>query len=135
ALPKEAPQLAVRGDDPGSATDPWIESRLGLLALARLKDAKAAESVLLAGGRPRLDWWAATYTAMRVESPSLKPVLLAAAASTDPFSRSLAARGLGALKDPAAGDVLLGLARDKEEGVVVQALRALALVGEARAVP
>jgi cyclophilin family peptidyl-prolyl cis-trans isomerase len=135
ALPRDAPQLAVRGDDPGSVTDPWIESRLGLFALARLKDVKAAESVLLSNGRPRLDWWAATYTAMRLESPGLKPVLLAAAASSDPFSRSLAARGLGALKDPAAADVLLGLARDKEEGVVVQALRALALVGEPRAVP
>ena len=42
AIPKGAPILTVRGDDPGSATDPWIELRLALFALARLKDAKAA---------------------------------------------------------------------------------------------
>jgi HEAT repeat protein/cyclophilin family peptidyl-prolyl cis-trans isomerase len=135
ALPRDAPQVAVRGDDPGSLTDPWLEPRLGLLALARLKDAKAAEAALLLNGRSRFDWWAATYAAMRVESPSVKPVLVAAATSSDPFSRSLAARGLGALKDASAADVLLALLRDKEEGVVVQALRALALVGEPRAVP
>ena len=39
--------LAIRGDDPGSAADPWLELRLGLFALARLKDAKAAETALL----------------------------------------------------------------------------------------
>jgi cyclophilin family peptidyl-prolyl cis-trans isomerase/HEAT repeat protein len=135
ALPKDAAQVAVRGDDPGSASDPWIEPRLGLFALARLKDAKAAEPALLVNGRPRFDWWAATYAAMRLESPALKPVLVAAASSSDPLSRSLAARGLGALKDPSVADVMLGLAKDKEEGVLVQALRALALLGEPRAVP
>jgi HEAT repeat protein len=135
ALPQDAPQVTVRGDDPGSAADPWLEPRLGLFALARLKDGKAAESALLLNGRSRFDWWAATYAAMRMESPLLKPVLVAAATSSDPFSRSLAARGLGALKDPAAAEVVLGLLRDQEEGVVVQSLRALALLGDARAVP
>ena len=135
ALPKDAPQVAVRGDDAGSATDPWLEPRLGLFALARLKDARAAEAALVLNGRPRFDWWAATWAAMRVESPGLKPVLVAAASSSDPFSRSLAARGLGALKDAGSADLLLGLLKDKEEGVVVQALRALALIGEARVVP
>src|SRR5262249_10288410 len=36
AVPKGVPLLTVRGDDPGSPTDPWLELRLGLLALARL---------------------------------------------------------------------------------------------------
>jgi len=56
-----APLVAIRGDDPGSATDPWLELRLGLFALARLKDAPAAERALLRDGRPRFDWWAATW--------------------------------------------------------------------------
>jgi len=135
AVPKTAPVLAVRGDDPGSITDPWIEPRLGLFALARLKDLKAAESALLAAGRPRFDWWAATYVAMRLEAPSLKPMLVGAASSTDPLSRALAARGLGALKDVSALEVVLPLLKDKDEGVVVQALKALALMGDARALP
>jgi cyclophilin family peptidyl-prolyl cis-trans isomerase/HEAT repeat protein len=135
AVPRDARQLAVRGDDPGSASDPWLELRLGLLALARLKDARAAETALLNSGQPRFDWWAATYTAMRVGSPSMKPVLLAAASSSDAASRALAARGLGVLKDEGSIELLGKLALDREEDVAVNALRALAAVGDARGVP
>jgi cyclophilin family peptidyl-prolyl cis-trans isomerase/HEAT repeat protein len=132
AMPKGAPVLGVRGDDAGSPTDPWLELRLALFALARLKDVPAAESALLAGGKSRFDWWAATYLAMRLESPALKPVLLEAAGSSDPLSRALAARGLGALKDRAAYEVVARLVEDRDEGVVVQALRALAVIGDPR---
>lgn len=135
AAPQGAPPIVVRGDDPGSAADPWIELRLALFALVRLKDDDAAQSALLASGRPRFDWWAATWVAMRMESPALKPVLLGAASSTDPLSRALAARGLGALKDAEALDLLVSLSRDREESVVVSSLRALAAIGDPRGVP
>jgi cyclophilin family peptidyl-prolyl cis-trans isomerase/HEAT repeat protein len=135
AIPKGAGVVTVRGDDPGSPTDPWLELRLGLLALARLKDARAVETALLAAGRPRFDWWAATYVAMRAEQPSLRPQLVASASSGDPLSRALAARGLGALKDAGAGEILASLSRDKDERVVVSALRALANTGDAKGVP
>ena len=135
ALPPKAPLVTVRGDDPASMTDPWLEPRLGVFALARLKDVRSAQTVLLAAGKPRFDWWAATWTAMRLENAALRPVLLAAVASTDPLSRAYGARGLGALKDPADLDALLPLLRDRDETVVVNALRAIALLGEARAVP
>jgi cyclophilin family peptidyl-prolyl cis-trans isomerase/HEAT repeat protein len=134
ATPPNAEVLTIRGDDPGSPTDPWIELRLALFALARLKDPRAAESVLLRAGRPRYDWWAATWTAMRVESPGLKPVLRAAASSTDALSRAFAARGLGALKDADSMEVLLKLTRDSDQTVVVNALRALGAIGDARGV-
>jgi cyclophilin family peptidyl-prolyl cis-trans isomerase/HEAT repeat protein len=132
STPKGAPVVAVRGDDPGSAQDPWLELRLALFALAKLKDAKAAEQALLASGRPRFDWWAATWTAMRLESPSLRPVLVAAAASTDPLSRAFAARGLGALQDAASLELLTGLARDGDSNVVVNAVRALGAIGDSQ---
>ncbi|MBI3932520.1 MAG: HEAT repeat domain-containing protein [Acidobacteria bacterium] len=132
SLPQGAPLVTVRGDDPGSSTDPWLELRLALFTLARLKDARAAETVLLSGGRPRFDWWAATWTAMRIESPILTPVLTAAASSTDPLSRAFAARGLGALKDASAVDLLAEMSRDRDETVAVNALRALAVVGDPR---
>jgi len=134
ATPKGAPLVTVRGDDPGSATDPWLELRLGLFALARLKDVKVAEAVLLQGGKPRFDWWAAVWTAMRLESATLRPVLVAAASSDDPLSRALAARGLGALKDAADVEVLASLSRDVDESVAVAALRALAVAGDPRGV-
>lgn len=133
AIPKEAPLVTVRGDDPGSAADPWLELRLGLFALARLKDVKAAESALTLSGKPRFDWWAATWVAMRLESPSLAGVLTAAAASTDPLSRSLAARGLGALKDAASLGLLTTLAKDADEAVAVQGIRGLGAIGEPKA--
>jgi cyclophilin family peptidyl-prolyl cis-trans isomerase/HEAT repeat protein len=132
ALPKDAPLVTVRGDDAGSANDPWLELRLGLFALARLKDAAVAEAVLLPGGRPRFDWWAATWAAMRIATPNLRPLLLAATASSDGQSRALAARGLGALKDSSALDTLVRLAQDREPDVVVQALRALGGLQDAR---
>jgi cyclophilin family peptidyl-prolyl cis-trans isomerase/HEAT repeat protein len=134
ALPKQAGLLTVRGDDPGSATDPWLEMRLGLFALARLKDAKTAESVLVAAGKPRFDWWAAAWTAMRIENAALRPALVGAATSTDALSRAFAARGLGALKDASALDTLAELARDADETVAVSALRAIGAIGDARGV-
>jgi cyclophilin family peptidyl-prolyl cis-trans isomerase/HEAT repeat protein len=134
ATPQNADVLTIRGDDPGSPTDPWLELRLDLFALARLKDARAAESVLLRGGRSRYDWWAATWTAMRIESPALKPVLQAASASTDAVSRAFAARGLGAIKDTGSVDLLVKLARDPDQTVAVNALRALGVIGDERGV-
>ena len=135
ALPPKAPLVTVRGDDPASLTDPWLETRLGVFALARLKDARSAQAALLLAGKPRFDWWAATWTAMRLENPALRPLLVAAVTSTDALSRAYGARGLGALKDPADLDTLLPLLRDRDETVVVNAVRAVALLGEARAVP
>ena len=131
-MPKGVAVVTVRGDDPGNPNDPWLELRLGLFALARLKDAKAAEAALLSNGRVRFDWWAAAYTAMRLESPLLRPALLAAAESDDRLVRAYAARGLGVLKDASAIDTLATLARDPDETVVVNALRALTTIGDPR---
>jgi HEAT repeat protein/cyclophilin family peptidyl-prolyl cis-trans isomerase len=135
ALPKTIDRMTVRGDDPGSARDSWVEQRLCLFALARLKDVAAARLALLSDGKPRFDWWAATWVATRLESPVFLPVLRAAARSDDPRSRALAARGLGALKDASDLDLLSGLARDEDETVAFSAVRALGALGDARAVP
>jgi HEAT repeat protein/cyclophilin family peptidyl-prolyl cis-trans isomerase len=132
ALPKTIGRMTVRGDDPGDPDDTWAELREALFALARLKDVPAARGALLDGPRPRFDWWAATWVAMRLESPELRPVLVAAIASDDPRSRSLAARGLGALEDASAVELLLPLVRDPDENVARAALRALAAIGDPR---
>ena len=97
----------MRGDNPGSVNDPWFEARLGLFALARFKDTRAAEAVLVSPAKPRFDWWVATWVAMRLESPALRPVLLAAAGSDEALSRACAARGLGALKHAEAVETLV----------------------------
>ena len=134
SLPKTIDRMTVRGDDPADAAGQWSEQRLALFALARLKDVPAARLALVDGARPRFDWWAATWVAMRLESPELKPVLQAAAASDEPLQRALAARGLGALKDTGSVEPLLALARDRDETVAMQALRALGGIGDPRGV-
>jgi cyclophilin family peptidyl-prolyl cis-trans isomerase/HEAT repeat protein len=130
-LPKNSQGfLRIRGDNPGSADDPWVELRLHLIALARLKNGNAlASAVLSPEGEPVVDWWACVWAAMRVADARLLPVLLAGTNAEDPYIRSLAARGLGALKNPAHLTVLKRLVEDRDLGVVVQALRAVALTG------
>jgi cyclophilin family peptidyl-prolyl cis-trans isomerase/HEAT repeat protein len=135
SLPKTISRMTVRGDDPGSADDTWAEQRLALFALARLRDAGAARLALLDAARPRFDWWAATWVAMRLASPELRPVLVEAVESSDPLSRALGARGLGALGESSAVPLLLPLVRDSDEGVVVHALRALGAIGDPRGTP
>jgi len=132
-LPKTISRMTVRGDDPGGAADVWAEQRFALFALARLGNVPAARHALLDGDRPRFDWWAATWLAMRLESPELRPVLVAAVSSDDPRSRALAARGLGALKDASAVELLQPLVRDADPTVALHALRALGAIGDARA--
>ena len=135
AMPRSEGVVTVRGDDPSNPNDPWVELRLGLLALAALRDAPAAEKALIADGRPRFDWWVSTWVAMRLEDPALRPVLAAAARSDDVHSRALGARGLGALADVSAFDVLASLARGENENVAFEALRSLGLLGDERARP
>jgi len=124
--------LRIRGDDPGRADDPWVELRLHLIALARLKDADAlAGAILGTNAAPLVDWWVSVWAAMRVSDPKLAPILLAGARAEDPYVRSLAARGLGSLKNPSHLGVLRGLSEDSNQGVVVQALRAVGAMGTA----
>lgn len=126
ALPASAGALRIRGDDPGRADDPWIEIRLYLAALARLKDAAALSGALLGSdGQPVVDWWAAVWAAAQVSDSRLAPVFLSAARAEDGYVRSLAARGLGELKDRQYLDSLKLLAADHDLRVSVQALRAL----------
>jgi cyclophilin family peptidyl-prolyl cis-trans isomerase len=133
SLPKTIGRMTVRGDDPADVGAQWGEQRLALFALARLKDVSAARRALLDGGRPRFDWWAATWVAMRLEREELRPLLLQAAGADEPLQRALAARGLGALGDASAVETLLPLARDTDATVAMHALRALGLLGDRRA--
>jgi len=122
--------LTIRGDDPGRDDDPWVELRLHLFALARLKDAESlAAAVLGADGSPLVDWWACVWAAMRIGDARLAPVLVRAATAEDPYIRSLGARGLGALKDPSHLDLLRRLVEDRDPAVVLQALRSVAVIG------
>ncbi len=132
-IPEGAPLLTIRGDDPANPSDPWLELRLGLFALAQLKDAGAATAALLVDGQPRFDWWAATYVVSRIPDAQLRPILSQSVESDEPFQRTLAARGLASFNDTAAVTQLLALALDRDRYVAIAALRGLARSGQPRA--
>ena len=132
SLPKTISRMTVRGDDRADPLDNWAEQRHALVALARLRDVASARQALLADGRPRFDWWVATWVAVQLGVEELRPVLVAAAASDDASSRALAARGLGAFADAAAIETLAPLVRDRNATVAAEALRALAAIGDVR---
>lgn len=131
ALPRLSERtLRIRGDDPGAANDPWVELRLDLVALARLKAVQAFKSAVLGrDGEPLVDWWVCVWGAMRLADPELTPVLVAGTAAEDPYIRALAARGLGALKDRVHLGLMRRLIDDPAPGVVREAMRGLAAIG------
>jgi cyclophilin family peptidyl-prolyl cis-trans isomerase/HEAT repeat protein len=106
--------------------------RLGLFALVRLKawDPLAA-AVLDASGRPVSRWWPVAYSLQRINDRRALAALRQLAQGPGQYTTSFAARGLGALKDPASAPVLVGLLTGAKGQVpiTVSAIRALAQVG------
>jgi cyclophilin family peptidyl-prolyl cis-trans isomerase/HEAT repeat protein len=129
----------VAPDDLAETHGPAVEAfRLGVLALGRLKAYSAlASAVLDSSGRPLVRWWPVAFALQRAEDPRALPALIALAHGEGSVGRSLAARGLGAIKDPAAVDTLVALA-DAWPGdtrAAVSAVHALAQLGDRRAGP
>ena len=130
---------AIAPDDVDETHAPAVEAfRLGVLALGRLKDYDAlASAVLDQKSLPRVTWWPVAAAFQRVEDRRAAYVLMAFARGESRFGRAFAARGLGALKDPAAVDALVPLAKDwaRDTGAAVAAVKALGSIGDRRAGP
>ena len=130
---------AIAPDDVAETHAPAVEAfRLGVLALGRLKDYEAlASAVLDQKSLPRVTWWPVAAAFQRVEDRRAAYVLTAFARGESRFGRAFAARGLGALKDPAAVDTLVPLAKDwaRDTGAAVAAVRALGSIGDRKAGP
>jgi cyclophilin family peptidyl-prolyl cis-trans isomerase/HEAT repeat protein len=127
---------AIAPDDAEETQAEGIEAfRLGVLALGRLKAYDALASAVLDGaGRPLVRWWPVAAAFQRTEDRRALGVLLALAKGESRFGRALAAKGLGALKDAAAVEILSALALDgaAETQTAVSAVRALAQIGDPR---
>ena len=130
---------SIAPDDVAEKHEPAVEAfRLGVLALGRLKalDPLAA-AVLGPSGEPLVAWWPVAAAFQRTEDRRALGPLVAFAKGQSAFGRSFAARGLGALKDPAAIEPLSALAKDwaRDTRAAISAVKALASIGDRRAGP
>ena len=127
----------VIADDLVSPKSPAVEAvRLGIYALVRLGGYDALASAMLdPAGQPRSRWWPVAFAFQRMNDPRAVPVLLALLQGEGQLTRSFAARGLAAAKDPKAFSPLLAMAEHAGEPVAVriQAIRGLAAIGDPRA--
>jgi cyclophilin family peptidyl-prolyl cis-trans isomerase/HEAT repeat protein len=124
-------------DDMGYPKASGVEAvRLGIYALVRLGSYDALASALVdPQGHPRSRWWPVAYGFQRVNDPRAASVLLDLFAGEGQLTRSFAARGLAASKDPRAAAPLLAATEDAGQplAVRIQAVRGIALLGDARA--
>lgn len=132
---------AVTGMQPDDETWPAVAPeadafRLAAFALVRLGAYEPlAAAVLDAGSRPVTTWWPVAFALQRIGDPRARPALVELLRTPGKYTASFAARGLGAIKDPASVDLLLPLLEPKAAPleVAVSAVRALAQIGDARA--
>jgi len=102
-------------DPPDDALDaardtPAAAFRLALTALVRLKGyAALAAATLDPSGQPRVRWWPVAFAFQRLEDPRALPVLLTLVKDPKPYTRAFAVKGLGAMKDPSAAEVVVWL--------------------------
>jgi cyclophilin family peptidyl-prolyl cis-trans isomerase/HEAT repeat protein len=112
--------------------------RLGVNALVRLRAyVPLSAAVLDATGQPVVRWWPVAWALQRLEDGRALPALMTFARSQGGLCRALAAKGLGALRDPAGVEILLPMVQawPGDPRLAIVAVRALAQIGDSRAVP
>ena len=129
----------VAADDVTYPLAPAVEAaRLGLYALVRLGSYEAlAAAALDAGGQPVSTWWPVAYALQRLPDPRSGPALVTLLNTPGRYTAAFAARGLGVLKAQAAVGPLRQMveSRTAHPAVVIQAMRALAAIGDSAAAP
>jgi cyclophilin family peptidyl-prolyl cis-trans isomerase/HEAT repeat protein len=129
----------VTADDLMYPLTPPVEAiRLGLYALVRLGSFEAlAAAALDAGGQAVSNWWPVSYAIQRLGDPRGAPVLVALLNTPGRYTAAFAARGLGVMKAQAAAAPLRQIVerRVAHPAVVIQAIRALAAIGDSATAP
>jgi HEAT repeat protein/cyclophilin family peptidyl-prolyl cis-trans isomerase len=126
----------IPADDLVYPKAPPIEAvRLGMYALVRLGAFDQLTSALTSGGQPVTRWWPVAYAFRRVGNPQAGPILLALLQGDGVFTRSFAARGLGAIKEARAVAPLVAILGNASEvvNVRIEAARALVDLGTPQA--
>ena len=112
--------------------------RLGIYALVRLGSYDAlAAAVLDANGQPVSAWWPIAYALRRGGDPRAVPALATLLATPGRCTAAFAAQGLGVLKATGAAVQLRQIVdrRTAPAAVVIQAMRALAALGDGASSP
>jgi HEAT repeat protein/cyclophilin family peptidyl-prolyl cis-trans isomerase len=124
-------------DDLRYPLDKPIEAvRLGLYALVRLGSYEAlAAAALNANGQPVSRWWPVAYALQQLGDPRGASALVALLGTEGRYTAAFAARGLGVMKARAGVDPLMRIVTERRAppAVVMQAVRALAAIGDGRA--
>ncbi len=127
---------SVTPDQTATLTPEAEAVRLGLVALARLKAYEPLAGAVLDGsGAPVSRWWPIAFALGRAGDPRAAPALRQLVKGEAGYTQAFAARGLGAIKDPDAVELLRPLvaAVGKSPAPAVQAVRALGEIGDRRA--
>jgi cyclophilin family peptidyl-prolyl cis-trans isomerase/HEAT repeat protein len=115
---------------------PQAAFRLAIYALVRLKSFEPFAGVVLdPKGEPRVRWWPVAYALQALEDRRGLTALLALSRDPNPYTRALAAKGLGALNDRAAIPVLITLLNGPDALVAIEAIRAVSRIGDPAASP
>ena len=129
----------VAVDDLTSPLAPAVEAaRLGLYALVRLGSYEALTAAALdASGQPVSTWWPVSYAIQRLGDPRGAPALVTLLNTPGRYTAAFAARGLGVMKAQAAAAPLRQVVerRAAHSAVVIQAMRALAAIGDSATAP
>jgi cyclophilin family peptidyl-prolyl cis-trans isomerase/HEAT repeat protein len=130
---------SIQPDDEEWPKTPEIElCRSALFALVRLHDYDALARVALdAQGKPVSRWWPIAFALQRIGDRRAEPALVSLASTPGVDTVGFALRGLAALKASSVVSIAVPLAAkaDADVKVRVAAVRALAQVGDAGAVP
>ena len=119
---------AMKPDDETWPVPPEAEAfKLAIFALVRLGSWEALAGAVLDGDRPATQWWPVAYALQRINEPRAQMTLRQLASSPGKYTAAFALRGLGRLKDPTAGPVIVRALDGKQPlEVTVAAIRAAA---------
>ncbi len=130
---------AIEPDDVTYPLAPPVEAaRLGIYALTKLRTYDALASAILdERGQPVSRWWPVAYALQRIGDAQAAPVLLTLLDTPGRYTASFAVRGLAGTKATRAAASLRDIVaeRRRDPAVVIQAIRALTVLGDQAAVP
>jgi len=128
---------SVPGDESDGERDSAVGAfRLAVYALVRMQAYdELATAVLDANGSPRTTWWPVAYALQRLEDPRAQPALRSLLTAPSVTTRAFAAKGLGSIRDKSSVQQLLPLVAGPDRLVAIEAIRALARIGDQAAAP